>query len=241
MEKGRESPKEEKKVFSLSNAKRAGILELEHVDQFKNWVKEQKNLKIIEEFTLEKISSKLQNADVDAMFEGLEQLTNLKQLFLKNLQLTKIPKQVFQLKTLTELHLSGNKISAIPSEVENLQNLEFFDLVENQVSELPEELFKLYKLKCLMLDRNNISKIPSEIGQLRLLEEIGLQYNPLTIVPAAVATLPNLKVLRVVFLQVVLLILMLTVDYRILPSLFITIMTLSTKINASRVACHMQI
>lgn len=68
--------------------------------------------------------------------------------------------------------------------------------------ELQQELFELSKLKTLLLDMNNVSVILAEVGKLQSLEEISLEYNPLAFVPAALVNLPNLMVLRVVFLQV---------------------------------------
>lgn len=196
-------PKRNKKGKKNKGNRREGIQKLKYIDHLAEWVKEQgRDVEDIYEFTIEKLSSSLQTADVDEVFVGLEKLTNLRTLILSDLNLTKIPKQVFELKNLTILQLHNNKLSSIPPEIRNLQYLEYLDLELNQLNEIPQDLFKLSKLKTLLLDRNNISVIPGDIGQLRMLEELSLQYNPLILVPVAVVNLPNLKVLRVIFLQV---------------------------------------
>ena len=70
----------------------------------------------------------------------LDELYNLKKLYLSNNKLSEVPKELGQLINLRFLHLSTNKLSEVPKELSQLTNLRHLGLSNNKLLEIPKEL-----------------------------------------------------------------------------------------------------
>ena len=90
------------------------------------------------------------------LIEGLENITNLEALNLRNNQITEI-KGLDILSDLKRLYLNENRINEIKG-LEKLQSLEILNLSENQITEI-KGLDKLQNLEHLDLMGNQITKI----------------------------------------------------------------------------------
>ncbi len=101
--------------------------------------------------------------------KNVNNLINLKILYIGGKQLKEIPKELGQLTNLEELYLDNNKLKEIPSELGQLTKLKLLDLNENKLKEIPKELGQLTNLKYLDLDYNQIKsldELPQEIQNL---------------------------------------------------------------------------
>ena len=103
--------------------------------------------------------SRVQIQDLNQIseIEGLEDLTNLEELILKNNNISRMH-NLNHLKNLKQLNLQGNNITEISGLEGNLKNLTSLNLSHNQISEI-ENLENLTNLKYLLLDNNKISKL----------------------------------------------------------------------------------
>ena len=98
--------------------------------------------------------------------DGIEKLTNLRQLDLGNNNLSDLTK-LSKLKKLEDLNVSGNTIYYLPPEINNLTKLIKLDLSNIHLLSLPK-IDKLKKLEYLALNNNQLLRLPS------------LKSNPLT-------------------------------------------------------------
>ncbi|MFV0288592.1 MAG: leucine-rich repeat domain-containing protein [Mycoplasmatales bacterium] len=120
------------------------------------------------------ISSENENLKIGNM-SGLEQLVNLKELYLPSNNILKI-ESLENLRNLKILYLPGNKIKEIKN-VDNLINLRKLDLSNNNILKI-EGLNNLSKLEELNLHSNNISKIEG-LSNLDNLKSLYLFDNPI--------------------------------------------------------------
>lgn len=111
-----------------------------------------------------------------SQIEGLENLTSLRALNLKNNFITEI-KGLEHLTNLNKLNLSGNQITEIKG-LEYLNNLEFLTLSNNSISEIKglENLRDLWELD---LRSNNISEIKG-LENLTNVSTLSLENNKFT-------------------------------------------------------------
>ena len=123
---------------------------------------------------------------------SLLELYNLRELELKNNQLTEIPKELGNLTELETLILNGNKLTEIPKELGNLTNLKYLYLYNNKLTEIPKELGNLTNLQNLSLGVNQLTEIPKELGNLVNLRDLDLYGNKLTEIPKELGNLTNL-------------------------------------------------
>ncbi|MEY4902546.1 MAG: hypothetical protein RLZZ292_361 [Bacteroidota bacterium] len=107
---------------------------------------------------------------------NLDNLSNVKYLYLENNQITKI-ENLGKLANLSELQLANNQITKIEN-LEKLTNLSELSLGNNQITKI-EKLEKLEKLHRLNLGANSISKIEN-LDKLSNLETLVLYHNKIT-------------------------------------------------------------
>lgn len=104
---------------------------------------------------------------------GLEELVELRFLFLNYNQITKI-EGLENLSKLVILNLDGNRISKIEG-LDNLKKLNQLSIANNSIEKI-EGLDNLKKLRTLYLDGNSISKIEG-VNNLPILRTLSLQNN----------------------------------------------------------------
>lgn len=115
-------------------------------------------------------------------------------LYLSNLNLTEIPKEVNELEHITTLDLSGNKITEIKN-LDKLKNLDILRLNDNKISRI-ENLGNLTNLELLFLNKNEITEIKS-LESLEQLKFLQLEENRIT----EIKNVSSLKKLFIFFLS----------------------------------------
>ena len=127
---------------------------------------------------------------------SIDELINLQTLYLDNIQMKEIPKEIGSLINLRELDLYSNQITTIPEEIGSLINLEILNLNNNQIKVIPKEIGSLINLRELQLSSNQIEIIPKEIGSLVNLQYLSLISNKIREVPEEIGLLANLRQLQ---------------------------------------------
>jgi hypothetical protein len=112
--------------------------------------------------------------------EGIEELINLKNLYLGNNQLTNLPEWIKELINLQKLDLSFNKLTSLPEGIRVLINLEVLDLSDNKLTSLPEGISELKNLQSLYLGYNGLTSLPEWIKELKKLRSEYYQGNQFT-------------------------------------------------------------
>lgn len=100
-------------------------------------------------FLINKIMDQVQKV-IDTYDNEIECTT----LILSNMNLTKIPEEVYTLRNLLYLDLSHNKLSEIPDEIKELKSLEILILRDNDFKKFPDSLYKLQRIRHLSLQDN---------------------------------------------------------------------------------------
>ncbi|MED4384705.1 DUF5011 domain-containing protein, partial [Bacillus mobilis] len=130
-------------------------------------------------------------------FEGLQYLTGLNALYIKNSNLTEVPQQVLELKELKILDLSRNSITTIPDNM-SFNKLRVLDLSYNKITEVPDSVWELPKLQALLLSNNKIKKIPEQKSKFLDLRILDLANNELeTLSVGLLHDLARLEVLNI--------------------------------------------
>lgn len=123
----------------------------------------------------------LQDNQLTALPEAIAQLTNLQTLRLNDNQLTTLPEAIIQLTSLQGLYLHSNQLTTLPEAIAQLSNLHTLYLDNNQLTTLPEAIAQLTNLQRLDLDNNQLIALPENIGRLKQLKILVLEENPLPI------------------------------------------------------------
>ncbi|NVM38392.1 MAG: hypothetical protein HWN81_22545, partial [Candidatus Lokiarchaeota archaeon] len=89
--------------------------------------------------------------------EGLTHSLALRELILRENDLSSIPEIIVTLKTLQGLNIAGNQLTKIPDSIGNLNQLIILNSEYNQIKTLPETIGKLNLLQVLNLNKNQIS------------------------------------------------------------------------------------
>ena len=128
-------------------------------------------------------------------------ISQLSILKLENLNLIKLPSEIWQLTKLNSLDLRGNKLTELPAEIGLLTKLNSLDLRDNRdvrdykhysLTNLPSVIGQLTNLTNLDLSYNNLSQLPAELWQLTKLNSLDLSKNGLTDLPSLIGQLTNL-------------------------------------------------
>ena len=108
-------------------------------------------------------------------FKGIERLTRLRRLYIRNNNLTSL-EGIEKLPLLTELYCSDNNLTNLKG-IEKLTNLSEFHCYNNKITSLKEieHLDFLYSIHCY---NNEITSL-EEIIELPNLDELEFDYNPL--------------------------------------------------------------
>ena len=103
-----------------------------------------------------------------------------------------------ELKNLKELFLFINKISIIPDGLSKLKKLEFLAIGDNNISKIPKEIKNLINLHTLGIYNNKITELPEDFNKLINLEELWI-YNNLFLEypPKIILDLPKLNKIKI--------------------------------------------
>ena len=97
---------------------------------------------------------------------------DVEELFVNNLNLIKINKNVFiNLSNLTQINFSNNGLIKISKKFILLTNLKILNLDNNQILSLPNYVFEIANLEVLSINNNLIKYIPTSIQFLKKLNK----------------------------------------------------------------------
>uniref|UniRef100_A0A3Q0RLQ0 Leucine rich repeat containing 7 n=1 Tax=Amphilophus citrinellus TaxID=61819 RepID=A0A3Q0RLQ0_AMPCI len=125
--------------------------------------------------------------------EVLEQIHNMKELWLDNNSLQTIPGSVGKLRQLRYLDLAKNRIETLDADISGCEALEDLLLSSNMLQHLPDSIGMLKKLTTLKVDDNQLTSLPNTIGSLSLLEELDCSCNELESLPPTIGYLHSLR------------------------------------------------
>ncbi|MFX1508208.1 MAG: leucine-rich repeat domain-containing protein [Promethearchaeota archaeon] len=136
----------------------------------------------------------ISNLKLDYIPESIENLGDLKVLYMGGNFLTKIPDSILTLRNLEVLEAWQNRIEAIPKDIGVLDKVWRLHLEGNKITELPESIGNL-PMKKLYLKHNNISYVPESIGNWIRLDVFGLPLNNLSSLPETISSWKNVRVI----------------------------------------------
>jgi len=113
-------------------------------------------------------------------------LTELKQLFLNDNDLTSLPSQLGELTKLEKLEIRNNSLISFPASIGKCISLKSIDIRSNQLEELPPEIGELKQLETLQLWGNKFTSLPQEIADCVSLKELYLRGNRLNTLPLSI-------------------------------------------------------
>ncbi|MBL4632349.1 MAG: leucine-rich repeat domain-containing protein [Kofleriaceae bacterium] len=128
-------------------------------------------------------------------FGFLSGLPALEELYLSNMDLGHIPKELCELPELCKLHLGGNSIKDF-SLLKTLPNLVDLGLESLDLRKIPDDVVSISGLKVLGLYDNDITSITS-LKKLPLLEELFIASNRLKKIPKELKKLEHLRLLDI--------------------------------------------
>lgn len=120
---------------------------------------------------------------------------NRKDIYLVNLNLTEIPKELLQCKDLISINLQSNKLKSLPNWLKKFRNIQEIDISDNMISRIPDWIKELRNLKIIRANENRISSLPDSIGELQFLEELSLENNCIENLPESLNDISQLKLL----------------------------------------------
>uniref|UniRef100_A0A7M4F042 Leucine rich repeat containing 7 n=1 Tax=Crocodylus porosus TaxID=8502 RepID=A0A7M4F042_CROPO len=129
--------------------------------------------------------------------EVLDQIQNLRELWMDNNSLQILPGSIGKLKQLVYLDMSKNRIESIDLDVSGCEALEDLLLSSNMLQQLPDSIGLLKRLTTLKVDDNQLTILPNAIGNLSLLEEFDCSCNELESLPSTIGYLHSLRTLAV--------------------------------------------
>ncbi len=172
------------------------LIEIENIsnDKFKieTKVSQEWNSIVIENNRVIKINI----VNTDTLPDSIDNLKNLKELYLVSNELKTIPDSIGNLNNLEKLYLTDNEIKTLPKSIENLKSLKILDLTHNNIQNFPKSILKLKLLKVLNLGKNRIKTIPNEIEFINELKEFRLDKNNLSDLPLSMKNLNSLTYLN---------------------------------------------
>lgn len=126
----------------------------------------------------------------------MNQLKNLKQLFLHYNAFVSIPECIFEMSSLEILWMSSNELKGIPSAISKLTSLRQVHFEHNNLEYFQEALCELPALEVLYLNHNLLVSISPNISQVaNTLRRFYLNYNKIATIPETICTLYKLELL----------------------------------------------
>ncbi|UCG03349.1 MAG: leucine-rich repeat domain-containing protein [Candidatus Heimdallarchaeota archaeon] len=178
-------PKEKKFISEVDELSGQTLQRADKVGYGRNGYVEQKNHII-------KLS--ISNLKLEYIPESIENLEELKILYMGGNYLTKIPDSILTLRNLEVLEAWENRIELIPKDIGILNKVWRLHLAGNKITELPESIGDL-PMKKLYLKHNNVCYVPESIGNWIRLDVFGLPLNNLSSLPETINGWKNVRVI----------------------------------------------
>lgn len=118
---------------------------------------------------------------------------NLKELFMEQVNMNRIPMNVYTLRHLHTLSVAHNDISFIHPNIQYLCDLITLTLMDNDIYELPIEICKLNNLKNLSVSINRLTELPIEFMELISLNYVDLESDEFKYVPECIQSMSNIE------------------------------------------------
>jgi len=120
------------------------------------------------------------NNKITNISNNIQNLKNLKELYLNNNKIINLPSEFFKLNLLNNLDLSNNEIQTFNEDFIFIKNLIFLNLSKNKIETLPENNWSKSNLIHLDLSFNLIKNIPNEILEYSKITLLNLKGNFIT-------------------------------------------------------------
>ncbi len=135
---------------------------------------------------------RLNDLNIVKLPDEIFNLIQLEELKIINCNLESISPQIQKLINLRNLSLNKNQLSKLPGELSNLHNLCEIHLALNVFIDFPKVLYKMKSLKHICIYSNQITSICNDISNLSGLEELMIHENNLINLPLKLFNLKNL-------------------------------------------------
>ena len=144
----------------------------------------------LENLNLEKVPPSLMTLDVSKMMM-------IKEMYLDNNHLVRLPDQFGDLFNIYELRLMNNKLECLPASIGKLTNLQLLFLRSNNIKELPGEIGNCKAIQIFQLSLNPIVELPPQLGLLTKIRELHLDNTPLLRIPPAGVCAQGLRQMQI--------------------------------------------
>ncbi|KAF7120318.1 hypothetical protein RHSIM_Rhsim13G0019500 [Rhododendron simsii] len=136
---------------------------------------------------------KMKNCNLSCLPNGVGNLISLETLDLSGNNLPTLPDSICDLTRLKDLTLKGCNLLHLPSEIGKLVTLEVLSLQGNSLLALSDSLCNLSLLKALNLNYCNVTHLPGGIGMLSSLKFLDLESNNICSLPNSFSDLASLE------------------------------------------------
>jgi hypothetical protein len=118
-------------------------------------------------------------------------------MYLDDLQLPLIPREILQFKKLKLLDLSHNHLRMLPQWISEFPFLTELNCSSNEMVCVASRIGKLTQLRILNVSHNRLTNLPNNVGCLRSLQHLNAQDNQLSTLPPHLHLLTNLQDLNI--------------------------------------------
>jgi tRNA A-37 threonylcarbamoyl transferase component Bud32 len=133
----------------------------------------------------------LSDNHLSALPDDLDQLINLRILFLSNNDFEKIPSVLARCPKLEMISFKSNALTTIDEEVLPIDT-RWLILTDNRIEKLPNSMGQLHRLQKLALAGNRLIHLPESMANCKNIELVRLSANQLTVMPDWLFQLPKL-------------------------------------------------
>eukprot|EP01088_Endostelium_zonatum_P012263 TRINITY_DN2644_c0_g1_i2.p1 TRINITY_DN2644_c0_g1~~TRINITY_DN2644_c0_g1_i2.p1 ORF type:complete len:1250 (-),score=386.92 TRINITY_DN2644_c0_g1_i2:202-3924(-) len=109
--------------------------------------------------------------------DGIDKMKNMRILFLRNNEITRIPSAIGSWHDLQQLFIGDNKLASLPKEIGMLRSLKKFYAWNNQITSLPAEFTQLQALIEVDFTSNKFASFPVQFQYLSALGKIHISRN----------------------------------------------------------------
>lgn len=139
----------------------------------------------------------LKNQELTAIPSEIAHCTHLTKLLLEELPLYTLPSTLGSLRKLTILNLTGCPIAFLPHEIGQLSSLRQLILSKTRLKELPQTIGSLKHLEVLDISDTNIASLPESLGNLLALIALNISWTKIDSLPPFLRNASNLEALNV--------------------------------------------